>query len=328
MEYVIPAAQLVPRPDQVITQPLYDRFVAYIDASEKTVQTYSRALRQFFKWIRREEITQPLREDVIRYRDELKEKHKPATVQNYLFAVRQFFRWTAQEGLYPNIADRIKGVRVSTKHKKDALTVDQAREILELQEGKSTPKGIRDYAILAVAVTAGLRTIELQRANVEDLRPIGNRMVLFIQGKGEEEAAEFVLITKPVEIAIRKYLRLRGHLSGDEPLFGSVSRRNPDGRMTTRSISRIIKDAFREAGYDSSRLTAHTLRHTAGTINLLAGGTLQETQGLLRHKNINTTTIYAHNIDRLESKSEERITEALFTRREVMLTGEEEQEDE
>ena len=293
MQYVIPAAQLEPRPDQKITPPLYERFVAYIDASEKTVQTYSRALRQFFKWIRREQITQPLREDVIRYRDELKVSHKPATVQNYIFAVRQFFRWTAQEGIYPNIADRIKGARVSTRHKKDALTLEQAREILALQ-----------------------------RANVEDLRQLGNRMVLYVQGKGEEDRAEYVLITQPVEKAIRQYLRIRGHVGGDEPLFASLSRRNPGERMTTRSISRIIKTAFREAGYDSDRLTAHTTRHTAGTINLLTGGTLQETQELLRHKNINTTTIYAHNLNKLESMSEERITAALFTEEAGLITEE------
>ena len=322
MQYVIPAAQLEPRPDQKITPPLYERFVAYIDASEKTVQTYSRALRQFFKWIRREQITQPLREDVIRYRDELKVSHKPATVQNYIFAVRQFFRWTAQEGIYPNIADRIKGARVSTRHKKDALTLEQAREILALQRAKNTPPGLRNYAILATAITTGLRTIEMQRANVEDLRQLGNRMVLYVQGKGEEDRAEYVLITQPVEKAIRHYLRIRGHVGGDEPLFASLSRRNPGERMTTRSISRIIKTAFREAGYDSDRLTAHTTRHTAGTINLLTGGTLQETQELLRHKNINTTTIYAHNLNKLESMSEERITAALFTEEAGLITEE------
>ena len=325
-QYMIPAAQLVPRPDQVITPSLYDRFVSYIDASEKTVQTYSRALRQFFKWIRREEITQPLREDVIRYRDELKTDHKPATVQNYIFAVRQFFRWTAQEGIYPNIADRIKGAKVSTKHKKDALTIEQAQEILALQKAKNTPTGIRDYALIAAAVTSGLRTVEIQRANIEDLRQIGNRVVLNVQGKGEEDRADYVLITKPVEKAIRRYLRLREDIGDKAPLFASVSRRNPEGRMTTRSISRIIKNAFREAGYDSSRLTAHTLRHTAGTINLLAGGTLQETQQLLRHMNINTTTIYAHNLNKLESMNEERITAALFTEEAGLISGEDEDE--
>ena len=299
----------VPAASQHITTALYDRFVAYIDASDKTVETYGRALRQFFYWIQREQITQPRRDDVIRYREELKQKHKPATVQSYIFAVRQFFRWTAQEGLYPDIADHLKGAKLSTAHKKDPLTVRQAQEILETQRRKDTLAGARDYAILAAAITGGLRTIEIQRANVEDLRPLGDKTVLYIQGKGHEERAEYVLITEPVEKAIRT--------GGKAPLFSSVSRQNYGERMTTRSISRIVKNAFIEAGYDSDRLTAHSLRHTAGTLNLLNGGTLQETQQLLRHSNINTTTIYAHNLDKLSSKSEERISSALFDEYEI-----------
>lgn len=317
MQQMIQTGPQVPAASQHITTALYDRFVAYIDASDKTVETYGRALRQFFYWIQREQITQPRRDDVIRYREELKQKHKPATVQSYIFAVRQFFRWTAQEGLYPDIADHLKGAKLSTAHKKDPLTVRQAQEILETQRRKDTLAGARDYAILAAAITGGLRTIEIQRANVEDLRPLGDKTVLYIQGKGREERAEYVLITEPVEKAIRAYLRKRGRTGGKAPLFSSVSRQNYGERMTTRSISRIVKNAFIEAGYDSDRLTAHSLRHTAGTLNLLNGGTLQETQQLLRHSNINTTTIYAHNLDKLSSKSEERISSALFDEYEI-----------
>lgn len=304
--------QAAPVAVQDVTLVMFDRFVAYIDATDKTVQTYKRALRQFFYWIQREQIRQPQREDVIRYRDELKKDHKPATVQNYIVAVRLFFRWTAQEGLYPNIADGIKGAKIGRNHKKDPLTVRQAREILEQQRQREGLAGLRDYAILAAALTSGLRTVELQRANAEDLRPLGDKTVLYIQGKGHEERDEYVLITAPVEKAIRAYLKARGKLKKGAPLFASTSRNNNGQRMTTRSISRIVKNAFIAAGYDSDRLTAHSLRHTAGTLNLLQGGTLQETQQLLRHTNVNTTLIYAHNLERINSESEERISGALF----------------
>lgn len=304
--------QAAPVAVQDVTLVMFDRFVAYIDATDKTVQTYKRALRQFFYWIQREQIRQPQREDVIRYREELKKDHKPATVQNYIVAVRLFFRWTAQEGLYPNIADGIKGAKIGRNHKKDPLTVRQAREILEQQRQREGLAGLRDYAILAAALTSGLRTVELQRANAEDLRPLGDKTVLYIQGKGHEERDEYVLITAPVEKAIRAYLKARGKLKKGAPLFASTSRNNNGQRMTTRSISRIVKNAFISAGYDSDRLTAHSLRHTAGTLNLLQGGTLQETQQLLRHTNVNTTLIYAHNLERINSESEERISGALF----------------
>lgn len=312
MRELTPAGQLPATQGQEITAALYDQFIKFVDVGPGSAQTYARALRQFTSWLQREGIRQPQRADVLRYREELKKDHKAATVQSYICAVRRFFQWTADIGIYPNIAEKVKGAKVSTAHKKDALTLQQAQHVLELQAEKDTPAAARDYAIILTGITCGLRAIEIRRANVEDLRTVGDLTILYVQGKGEEEAAEFVIIPGPVEKALRDYLQARGSCSGSDPLFASISRRNCGGRLTTRSISQIIKTALIDAGYNSDRLTAHSLRHTAGTLNLLAGGTLQETQQLLRHANINTTTIYAHNLDRLQSRSEQRITAALF----------------
>ena len=82
--------------------------------------------------------------------------------------------------------------------------------------------------------------------------------------------------------------------------------------MTTRSISRLVKDHLVDAGMDSDRLTAHSLRHTAATLNLLNGGSVEETQQLLDHRNINTTLIYSHALERAKNNSENRIAKAIF----------------
>ena len=74
--------------------------------------------------------------------------------------------------------------------------------------------------------------------------------------------------------------------------------------MATRTVSRIAKEAMRGHGIDSAALTAHSMRHTAVTFALLAGASLQEVQAMARHRNINTTTIYAHNLDRMEGRAE------------------------
>jgi integrase len=66
------------------------------------------------------------------------------------------------------------------------------------------------------------------------------------------------------------------------------------------------------AGYDSSRLTAHSLRHTAVTLSLLGGKSLQEVQQFARHTNIATTQIYAHNLDRAKNNCEEVVAKAIF----------------
>ena len=77
--------------------------------------------------------------------------------------------------------------------------------------------------------------------------------------------------------------------------------------MTTRSLSRIAKGAMIEAGIDSKRLTAHSLRHTAITTALRAGASLQEVKTMARHADINTTLIYSHNIDREINAPEHKI---------------------
>ena len=295
----------------MVTDDLYTRFISYLDASPKTVQTYSGAVRQFIKYMALNGISQPTREDVLSFREWLKEDHKATTIQNYIIAVRLFFQWTEQENLYPNIAQHIKGAKLTKEHKKDYLTSTQIKSIMS-DICRDTPQGRRDYAIFALMVTGGLRDIEVHRANIEDLRTLGDSTVLFLQGKGREERAEYVKVPAEVEKAIRASLSDRKDTDGSQPLFTSMSNNSKGGRISTRSISGIIKSCLVQAGYDSSRLTAHSLRHTAVTLSLLGGNSLQEVQQFARHANISTTQIYAHNLERANNKCESTIAKAIF----------------
>ena len=296
---------------QELNGELFSRWTSYIDASPKTIDTYSKAIKQFFIYLQDNGISQPQREDIVAYREYLKEDHKPTTVQSYLAAVKLFFKWTEQEGFYPNIADRVKGAKIDTEHKKDYLTTKQVNKLLGAID-RSTLKGKRDYAMLSVMVTTGLRTISIINANIEDIRTAGDATALFYKGKGHEEKATYVKLAEPVEDAIRDYLTARGTIDGKEPLFSSVANRNSGGRMTTRSISRVAKESLIDVDLISDRLTAHSFRHTAATLNLLSGGTVEETQQLLDHANINTTLIYSHALERAKNNSEQRIAKAIF----------------
>ena len=295
-----------------ISNDLLASFINFIDVAEKSVETYERALAQMFYFFQDNGISQPTREDIVAYREHLKASgHKPTTIQNYITACKLFFEWTAQEGIYPDIAEHLKGAKLSREHKKDYFTSKQVKRILDGVKS-DTLKGKRDYAIIALMVTGGLRTIEVQRADIEDLRTLGNDTVLYIQGKGRAEKADYVKISAPVEAAIREYLKARGKTAPTEPLFTSASNHNNGGRMDTRSISRIAKEAFKKAGYDSSRLTAHSLRHTAVTLSLLAGKDITEVQQFARHTNISTTMIYNHALDKAKNSCSAAITEAIF----------------
>lgn len=296
---------------QTISADLYKRWEGFIDASPKTVETYTKAIKQFFAYLSANSIGQPQRETILAYRDYLKQGHKPTTVQSYLAAVKLFFQWTEREGIYPDIAQRVKGAKLDKEHKKDYLTTKQVTKLLGAID-RSTLKGKRDYAMLSLMVTTGLRTISVIRADIGDIRTAGDAIALYYQGKGHEEKADYVKLAEPVEEAIRDYLSARKETDPRAPLFCSIANRNTGGRMTTRSISRMAKDHLINVGLKSDRLTAHSLRHTAATLNLLNGGTVEETQQLLGHSNINTTLIYSHALERAKNNSEQRIAKAIF----------------
>ena len=295
-----------------ITYDTFERFISYLDASPKTIETYTKALRQFFNYIGVHGIRKPQREDVLAFRDDLKASGlKPTTVQNYITATRIFFKWTAKEGLYPNIAEHVKGAKLDKNHKKDYLTSRQAKEVLAGVQTDSE-EGLRNYAILSLMVTGGLRTIEVSRADVEDLRTVGESTVLYIQGKGREEKTEYIKISAPVEKAIRSYLKVRENVEEGQPLFTSTSNNSKGKRITTRTVSGVVKTALRNAGYDSTRLTAHSLRHTAITLALLAGREITEVQQFARHANLNTTMIYNHALDQAKNGCSDAISSAIF----------------
>ena len=294
-----------------ITADLMTKWVSFIDAKPRTIETYTHNIKQFFIYMRDNDITEPTREDIISYRDALKATHKPATVQAYITAIKLFFQWTEQEGIYPDIAKHVKGAKLDTDHKKDYMTAKQVSKILASID-RTTLTGKRDYAMICLMVTAGLRTIEITRADIDDIRARGDYTALYVQGKGHDEKNTFVKLAEPVEAAIREYLTARGKTDSKEPLFISHANRNNGERMTTRSVRRIAKDILIAAGFNSDRLTAHSFRHTAATLNLLNGASLEETQQLLRHTSINTTMIYSHALERAKNNSESRIASAIF----------------
>ena len=250
--------------------------------------------------------------------NKIKVKCKPNTVAQYLRSVCQFFRWTAAAGLYPNIAENVHAPKIRhDTHKKDSLTAadvltieksiqaaadEKAREAAQAKKDtagritRATEQGKRDLAMFVLAVNAGLRTIEISRANIKDIELRNGRAVLYIWGKGHTEADARKPLAPQVYATIKDYLEARtDRPTANSPLFVSTGNRSGGQRITETTISRILKRAMQAAGYDSERITAHTLRHTAGTNVQEITGNLYITQKYMRHANPATTEIYLHN---------------------------------
>ena len=290
---------------------MLDRFVAYLDVSATSVHSYISGVKAFLKYLSDKGISNPTRDTVLMYKKYLCERYSASTTALYLSSIRRFFSWCASEGLYSDITVGVKSPKVDAGHKKDCFTANQIRQIITDIDRHSL-KGKRDYALFTLLSATGLRTVEVMRADICDIRVIQGETCLFIQGKGKTSKADFVKLSEPVMKAISEYLKARGNISPNEPLFASLSHRNTGHRMTTRSISRIAKTAMRNAGFDSRRLTAHSLRHTAITIALMSGMALHDVSKFARHSNISVTLIYSHDIDRLKSKVESTISNAIF----------------
>ena len=298
--------------ESVLLKEHIQPFLNSLDIRRSSKYTYQRQLKEFFSWCKKAGITAIEREQLLQYKDYLKNERKLAafTIGGYLTAVRRFFEWLEMSKMHPNVARGIKGPTRKRGFKKDALTVDQAKMILNSIKRRSLA-GKRDYALINLMIRTGLRTIEVVRALREDMRSQGGETVLFIHGKGRDAKDELVLLTEYTLTPIMDYLKARSSIKNEDPLFVSHSTKNFGQALTTRSVSRIVKNRLKKVNLDDSRLTAHSLRHTAITLSLLAGATPQEARAMARHSDINTTLIYAHNINRIKQAPEKKIDKLL-----------------
>lgn len=315
--YQKPATPTIYLQAQSFSGDLFSRFIDYTDRKDTTVKGYLTCIRQFMNWLNENQISQPQRDDIKAYRDYLASRDLSAgTQQQYLRAVKHFFKWTAAEGFYPNIADNIHGTKVDGGHKRDALKREAVPKIAESID-RTDEQGKRLYAIYMLCTNCGLRTVEINRANIEDLQTLDGEPFLFIQRKGHDGKDAPVYLVPEVKKALDDYLQHRSApRTAKSPLFTSTSNRSKGGRIATTTISTMLKELLVSAGYDSRRLTAHSLRHTSATSSLKTnGGNIYLTQKLMGHKSPTTTEVYVHDDANIQNELEGRkaIYDYLFT---------------
>lgn len=271
-------------------------FIASQDVRESSRKLYTRTLSQYFVWMEetKKDLITLTRKDVLEYKDHLQEQSLSSlTISSYITAVRKFYEWAEGEKLYPNIAKGIKTPRRVQAFKKQHLTDTKSKELLDHFQSLS----LRDYAIVNLILRTGLRTIEVVRADIEDITFKGERRVLKVWGKGHGEKDDFVVLSDKAYLPIKNYLAAarKGAKSG-EPLFTSTSHQNYGGRLTTKTISSICKDGLKAIGLDGKEFTAHSLRHTTAVAILKHGGQLTDVQSVLRHTSPVTSQIYTESV--------------------------------
>lgn len=313
MDIVVRQAQDVATVNPQRIEELVDRFIASQDVKESSKLLYRRTLKQYFNWVDKKSylLSEIARPQLLEYKEELLLSGMSSlTVGSYITSVRRFYEWTEANKYYPNVAKGIKTPKRKQQFKKQPLLPAQATALLSYYQDKA----LRDYAIITLLLRTGLRTIEVIRANVEDITFKGSQRVLLIQGKGRDEKDNFVLLTDKTYQPIAQYLATRGNINGSEPLFTSTSNNSKGERLTTRSISYIAKEGLKAIGLDERAFTAHSLRHTTAVNILRGGGSLEQAQMTLRHSNPATTQIYTAtlNEERRLQNSGEALIDSLY----------------
>lgn len=294
-------------------EALLESFLASQDVKKSSKDLYRRTLKQYFKWIASTgtSLSDLTRADLLRYKDDLLASGLSSlTVGSYITSVRRFYEWTEANKYYPNIARGIKSPKRKQQFKKQSLTPEQSRELLDFYQDKA----LRDFAVVNLLLRTGLRTIEAIRANVEDIAFKSGKRVLYVHGKGRDEKDNFVILTDKAYEPIARYMETRDRTKAGEPLFVSSSNNSKGDRLTTRTISYIAKEGLKAIGLDGRDFTAHSLRHTTAVNILRAGGSLEDAQGVLRHANPATTQIYTATIkEELRIKhAPEELLDAVF----------------
>jgi site-specific recombinase XerD len=290
--------------------------VANGDASEDTVRNYSTQIRLWMRWcaLMRIHPAAATITDVKRFRQTLVEAgYQPSGIRGRLSIIRRFYEALRHAGLRPdNPAAGVRSPRIRNAVDDFKYLSDEELARLfsvlpdpDLAAGEERLRRLRNRLLVELMALHGLRTIEVYRANVEDLTDKGANLSLLLRGKTRDR---IVYLRPDTAVKVKQYVTLRGETPPDAagtPLFTTLGYWGLDGRKNGRDGRRLDRTSIRAqidkhlriAGLKRAGISNHALRHTAATLGYLHTGDLRAVQELLGHADPRTTSRYAHVVD-------------------------------
>jgi site-specific recombinase XerD len=280
--------------ENTIDQNVKD-FIESLDVTESTAKMYKRCLEKWFMYLHTKKINvnNPNRMDLKVYRNALSESSSVATVNFQLSAIRQYYTYLHTTGtMSKNISLGLKNIKYDHKISRSILTEEEVRKLLQSIPRK-TIIDKRDYALIVLMVTTGLRRIEIQRLTRKDID--FHLWRLNVRRKGRIDKIEFGIGQLALD-GIVNYMNDNDYFIieyyKNVPLFQNHSHNCKFRGLTDRSITRIIKGRLKAIGMNDHTYTAHSLRHTAASIALQNGSQIHEISMMLGHSNLKTTSVY------------------------------------
>jgi integrase/recombinase XerC len=267
------------------------------NASPHTVRAYERELHGFVEFVvarfgAKFAITSIEHQHIRAYLGELYGRGlSKASVARALAAIRSWFKWLARQGLVEQSPAALVATPKLPKHLPRVPTIEEMNRVVESAADETAAWPERDRVIFELLYGCGIRNAELVGIDLRDIH-WANEAIL-VRGKGRKE--RYVPLGDAAARAIRTYLPLReqklavaGKVS--PALLLNLALRG-NGRLTTRSVGRIVKHVALAHGLPAD-VHPHTLRHAFGTHMLEEGADLRAIQELLGHERLSTTQRY------------------------------------
>ena len=267
-------------------------------SSPQTIRAYASDLAQFQIFVQETEglpspVPQSISPESIRNflaaKDRLGEKK--ASIARKLACLRSFFRHLVRIGeLEANPAEEVRAPKLP-KHLPRVLTKDDAGALMEFPVSQAR-NALRDRAILETLYSTGARVSELVEMNCDDVSR--SEGLVRVRGKGGKERIVPLgtVALEAIDAYHAQVLRRSGPLSGRPCDDIALFRNNHGGRLTTRTVGRIVAKYSRQL--TGGTIHPHTLRHSFATHLLDAGADLRAIQEMLGHVSLSTTQKYTH----------------------------------
>lgn len=302
-----------------ICRSMAQGFLAQVDAeSPRTISAYRGAISRLFDYLETTEgitrgqmgdmvMVKPTPETIRNWKQHMKATLKPRSANLYLTAGRLFFNWLQDSGKYTNVMQGIKGLKTPRTHSKENLTEEQALLVM------GNVEKLRDKAMMMLMFTTGIRCVSISRANVADFRNQGNQTIIRVWDKGQVEPDRISPVPARTAALVNQYLNTRGgKLADDAPLFVTSGNRSSNQRLTPKAIGRIATDAIRAVGINTTRITAHSLRHTTATIGWEKTHDSVMLQAQMGHASSSTTQAYIRQADEASNLIPQLVEDAIF----------------
>jgi integrase/recombinase XerC len=214
-----------------------------------------------------------------------------ASAARALAAIRSWFKWLAKHGLVEQSPAALVSTPKLPKHLPRVPTIEDMNRVVESSADENAAWPERDRVIFELLYGCGIRNAELVGIDLADIH-WANEAIL-VRGKGRKE--RYVPLGDAAAQALRIWLPVReaklAAAGKSLPALVLNMRLRGNGRLTTRSVGRIVKHIALAHGLPAD-VHPHTLRHAFGTHMLEEGADLRAIQELLGHERLSTTQRY------------------------------------